>query len=627
MMAPRLRFVAKKGRHPRGGRVTPKGTRPQGFRPRHDAEVVTEPEPDLMRDVRLALADDHPLGLLALVSSLLAALDPRRVSPLERSRSKPAGPSLEELMATFMEVDRLETSALLTAFAALSGNDIDRRRIARTVDARGHRLPTWLTRIGEADAGDRAVEMAHVLRDGDNVMLGVRFATAHELTAVVYIDHNLGTLVKDAFIVPEPLEQLVEFMREKADDPDTEFSDIPVADAKARIVDAIETGAITFPPFETETWPACRPLVEWMLSLLPDGGRGYERPEWSAQDREDLTERFFASSFAASLDDIDHRGLLDSLLWFGCDYGPGDPMRWSPVAVEILLDDWIPRKIVADVPYLSKAPGVLRAFVRFCHAERNILGRLTDETLNAIDRWEPEYQTMIRSPRPQGPAALLAAIGALDPDGPWETTNDDDEPWDYPTVMRGFLERAVGGSDALDALDDRPLPDEPFSWDGIADDIRERVGEVLDLCDRCCDELFDTELRTACRRVLARIGVNGPEVFRRRGRSDTAAAAVCWSVCRVNDVFDQRQGGFTQKALLAHFGLQNGSVSQRAGTLLDAGGFPRFPNDFALGSPDYLVSGRRRDILEKRARVAEYEQREAVLRRMGTEAEDLGLEY
>jgi hypothetical protein len=42
-------------------------------------------------------------------------------------------------------------------------------------------------------------------------------------------------------------------------------------------------------------------------------------------------------------------------------------------------------------------------------------------------------------------------------------------------------------------------------------------------------------------------------VFRRR--ADTAAAAICWSVCRVNDVFDQRWGGFTQKALLAHVGL------------------------------------------------------------------------
>ncbi|MEP6482494.1 MAG: DUF6398 domain-containing protein [Rhodoglobus sp.] len=449
--------------------------------------------------------------------------------------------------------------------------------------------------------------MSHLLRDGDNVIVGVRFPTGDELTAVVYIDHNLGTLVKDAFIVPEPIGDLIGLMQAKVDDPDATFADIPTEDARVRIVDAIATGAITYPPFETETWPVCRPLVEWIAGLLPDGGRGYERPEWTDDDREQLTERFFSSPFGAALDNRDHRGLLESILWFGCDYGPGDPMRWSPVAVEILLDDWIPRKVVADVAYLAKGPAVLRAFVRFCHDEREVPSHLTDQTLEAIDRWEPDYQATIRSPRPQGPAALLAAMGAVDPDGPWAMPGEDDDgSADLESRMLGFLERAVGGPLALDALDDTPLPDEPFDWTGIADDIQDRVAEVLDLCDRCCDELLDIELRTACRRVLARIAVNGPEVFRRRGRSDTAAAAICWSVCRVNDVFDQRQGGFTQKALLSHFGLRGGSVSQRAGTLLDAGGFPRYRNDFALGSVDYLVSTRRRDILDKRARFSEH---------------------
>ena len=100
------------------------------------------------------------------------------------------------------------------------------------------------------------------------------------------------------------------------------------------------------------------------------------------------------------------------MIWFGVDYGPGDPLRWSPVAVEIILVNWIPRKIVADAVYLSKAPELLRAFVRFCHAERGIRTELTRDTLAAIDVYEPDYQRTIRSPRPQGPMALLAAMGA-----------------------------------------------------------------------------------------------------------------------------------------------------------------------------------------------------------------------
>ena len=59
------------------------------------------------------------------------------------------------------------------------------------------------------------------------------------------------------------------------------------------------------------------------------------------------------------------------------------------------------------------------------------------------------------------------------------------------------LARQVGGSAALDVLDDEPLPDEPFQWKGIPDDVVDRVQEVLDLTDRCCDQLLDVECRTA----------------------------------------------------------------------------------------------------------------------------------
>ena len=81
--------------------------------------------------------------------------------------------------------------------------------------------------------------------------------------------------------------------------------------------------------------------------------------------------------------------------------------------MEILLADWIPRKIMASPGQLSKVPALLRAFIRFCHAERGIRPVLTDQTLAAVDEYEPEYQRVIRSPRPQGPMALLAAMGVL----------------------------------------------------------------------------------------------------------------------------------------------------------------------------------------------------------------------
>jgi hypothetical protein len=524
---------------------------------------------------------------MSLVSSLLAALEPRRASPFEQPPD-PDVPTLDELVRTFLDVDLVETSALLTVIAELSGDDIMRRRIRREITQRAHALPEWLTELGKTTVAG-VVEMVHVLGDGDNIMIGLDLPGDCALSVVVYIDHNMGTLVKDAFAVPEPLDALIETMRNVGDDQDTTWTDFTPADARARIRDAVEQGAITFPPFETDSWPACRPLVEWAIGMLPAGGTGYQRPHYDANALSELTERFLASPLGGGLNDADHRGLLESVLWFGTDYGPGDPLRWSPVAVEILLIDWIPRKIVADAAYLSKVPDLLRAFIRFCHHERGIRAALTADTLAAVDKHEPEYQLTIRSARPQG----LAAMGAFNPDGPWPLLET--ELPSFPESMLDTLRRAVGGGESLDNLDTAPLPDEPFRWDPIPPDIHDRVAEVLRLVDRCCDELLDVEYRTACRRYLGRAAAADPEIFRRRSRAETAAAAICWCIGKANHLFTAEM---LVKDLMGHFGIGQGSVSQRSEPLLRAIGVDSHAQygGMNLGSPDYLTSGRRERI-------------------------------
>jgi hypothetical protein len=267
--------------------------------------------------------------------------------------------------------------------------------------------------------------------------------------------------------------------------------------------------------------------------------------------------------------------------------------------VEILLDDWIPRKIVAPADYLAKAPDLLRAFVRFAHAETGLRSELTEETLAAIDDWEPQYQQTIRSPRPQGQNALLAALG-IDTRNMTDVSIDPEEPESFEWSMLGWLASDVGDQAQLDRLDDNPLPDEPFRWEGIPDDVAARVREVLALTDRCCEEMLDFEYRTACRRVLARVASQGPEVFRRKGRAETAAAALVWTVGKANDLFERRTRGMQVSDLMNHFGLGQSSVAQRAATMLRAGGFHDDTYIVRLGSPDYLVAARRRRIIKMR---------------------------
>ena len=533
------------------------------------------------------------MSLLELVSGILAVLDPPR-HPFGPEPSAEV-PALDDLVESFLGTDLPETSALLAVLAAFSDDELFRRRAVREITGRADAPPDWLADLGRTRVTS-VREVAHVLGDGENHVLGVLLPDGTEFTTVVYVDHNVGTLVKDAFVLPAPAAAVVAQLEEIADDPDSVVRDLDPADARARIVEAVQHAAITYPPFETETWPACRALVRWVTGMLPTGGRGYEFPEWSDTELADLTERFLRSPQGTGFDDADHRELLESLLWFGSGYGTGDPLRWSPVNVEILLLDWVPRKIVADVPFLDLLPDLLRAYIRFCHADRGIRSVHTQDTLEAVDAFEPEYRQLIRTERRQGPEALLEAVGVLG-DG------TDDLDLDASAREWGLrrLAELVGGPRALDDLSTAPLPDEPLALDAVPEDVHPRVGEIGALIDAGCEALFDgdtaVELRTACRRLLGGVAAADPAVFRRRARADISAATVIWLVGRANDLVGP--GALPVKDLAAHFGTTSGAFSQRGRVYLDALGIPPWPGT-ALGSPDYLVADRRAAITEAR---------------------------
>ena len=246
-------------------------------------------------------------------------------------------------------------------------------------------------------------------------------------------------------------------------------------------------------------------------------------------------------------------------------------MRWSAVAVEILFADSMPRKVSPTLRCSRGSRISSAAFVTFCHRERGIRVTLTGETLTAIAHFEP--------------LRTLEIIGAVDepllPDAWYE-------------AMLGGLRDAVGGAAVLQELDTEPLPDEPFAWDRIPEDVHARVGEVLALCDRCANSLDSVEYRTAFRRFLGTVARGDPNVFRRKARAETGAAAVCWAVGKANDLFSISGDGIYVKDLMEHFGLkESSSVSQRAATMLRAGGFSSDTSQLSLGSPHYLVSARR----------------------------------
>ncbi len=576
-----------KKKHGRGRGRQPERRHPtsQPVRQPHGAQ-----EQQLFQSLRAALRSGEPLDLLAIVSGFLEVTDPRSRDPFAPEGQRT---SLAELVESFVGTPYAETTAALTGIRALVTDDVLAARIGRELEGRRHPMPDWLTGLGRAQLDPEVWFMTHVLGDGDDYLLGVTLPSGESLSALVYVDHNLGTVVKDAFVVPEPLEDLAIKMGTLIDDADQSLTRTDPATARAVIEAAIDSGSRLYPPLSSDSWPMCRPLVEWMLRMLPAGGVAPDWKEWSQEETAAVAAEFFASPFGAALDDDDHRSMLESVVWFCTGYGTGDPWRWSPVTVEMLLADWFPRKVIAEPTYLAKLPALVRAYIRYCHDRNDIRAGLTEETLAAVDQYEPEYLQLIRGDRQQAMAGLAEAL----------LGSERVDHLSDGQIHLGYIADEVGGVETLMRLDAEPLADEEFDWSGIDQEARPTVQAILDGCDACADAILDVEHRTAMRRFLAKAARNDAGLFRRKGSPVRGAAAAAWVIATANRTIGSYRSPMTGKDLLAHFGI-TGSVSDRAQSLIRAAGIDHrlTYGSLRVGDPGLLVSRRRRELVDERDR-------------------------
>lgn len=360
-------------------------------RAREQASAATEgdEETPLLGEVREALDAGHPLPLLGFAGVLILGTTPQ---PLQKPEEQP--PSIGDLVAAFCDVRTEESTALLAALGELLIDDDEvRAACRRAVAARDDTLPRWLTALSDVQVY-RAVRMTHVVGDGDELVLGVRFADGHEMTCAASIDHLNGSAIGDAFFVPDSIETVLDVARANNTDPDTTFADVDLADARAALQQSLDQPVIT--ATGSETWPASRALVRWMTRLMPAGGTDFLVRQWTVARTAEFCDRFLRSPAGMPFDDPQHRGAL-----LRCaQAGTGDPSRWSEARLTRLLDstlsadDTVPAQVRLDVP------DMLRAFVPFAHAESGIRDELTAEALAAIDGSAEQYRdSVLNRPR------------------------------------------------------------------------------------------------------------------------------------------------------------------------------------------------------------------------------------
>ncbi|GAC1576493.1 MAG: hypothetical protein NVS3B18_10330 [Candidatus Dormibacteria bacterium] len=99
---------------------------------------------------------------------------------------------------------------------------------------------------------------------------------------------------------------------------------------------------------------------------------------------------------------------------FAVGYAGGDPLRWSPVVVELYMADWLPRKLIADRAMFEAVPGALDAWVRYAGRLRGIPAAAVAVNTAAIPEWTATMLAGAEDEGAGGPAKqfMLAAQAA-----------------------------------------------------------------------------------------------------------------------------------------------------------------------------------------------------------------------
>jgi hypothetical protein len=293
---------------------------------------------------QLAASDaDQPVDALDAEQWASTILGMMHAAPLPPGEDV-ADTFLPGFMSALEGLGTRKALATLRALAAVSAPDYAAAASAAAdrLASTGLREPGWAADLGGAQPTAAALMYEEAFDDGMSIMVEFTAPNVETHTIGVYIDHNLGGLVKDVFLAG-PLSEVRAQMRSTAPNQvGLAIRDLPLDEARARAEAAFDMLDHTWgAPVDEDVGPM-RALIEARLRLLPEG---LEVPddyvEITPEEREALLEDFLSSPEGRRWrGNEDAEDVAQLAIDFGAGYNHGGPLRWSPVVVEIFMTGW-----------------------------------------------------------------------------------------------------------------------------------------------------------------------------------------------------------------------------------------------------------------------------------------------
>jgi hypothetical protein len=321
----------------------------------------------------------------------------------------------EALIRHAQALGTAEAMAVLTALAAVAEPRLATR--ARTAVAElehnGVPAPAWAGQVGTAVPTEAWIGVDGY---GDQEILIVGFAypeDGSEHSICVLVDHTAGGVAKEAYPAAALGTTLARWREVESDG--ITLRPVELAEAAARLEDALLAtdhrvpGSGEAPGQERgDRLAEVRALLGARLEAMPPG-EGPGRPELDHDTRERLVADFLGSPEATGLlaepatVELCHR-----LIGYRCDFGDGDPIRWSPTLAGRCLLEHFPARVRLDEHDVALVPDVLAAWVRHAGRVRGLPEEAIARILDVVDECRAGFTVaMLDAAGPAGDQRLV----------------------------------------------------------------------------------------------------------------------------------------------------------------------------------------------------------------------------
>lgn len=356
-----------------------------------------------------------PLAVEVWGSGLLAVWDGLPSAAGAAADDSPAGAFTEALIRRAQELGTPDAMAVLVALAAVAPSRVATRArtAAAALEQAGIPAPEWAGLAGTAVPTEAWIG-SDVYGDQEIVIVGFTYPglagdAGHSIC--VLVDHTERGVAKDAYPAA-PLDQTLARWREAEGD-GISLRPATLPEVAARLADALmatdfSVDAQTGPAGDGHSLVEMRALLTARLASLPPAAAvGVE--ELDADGRDWLVAEFLGSAEAADLlSEPAAVTVCHSLIAYRCDYGDGDPLRWSPTLAGLCLLDHFPVKVGLDDPDVALVPDVLAAWVSFAARRRHLPEAALRRILDVIDSCREDFPVAMADAARYSPAKRAA---------------------------------------------------------------------------------------------------------------------------------------------------------------------------------------------------------------------------